>query len=704
MTVFLVGAGPGDPGLITVRGAELLARADVVVFDRLASPAAARPRAGRRRAHRRRARRPGASRWTRTASTPCSSTVARAASTVVRLKGGDPFVFGRGGEEAEALRDAGIDFEVVPGITSAISAPAYAGIPVTHRGLSTHVTVVTGHEDPAKGRTDVDWEALARAGGTLVILMGAGRIARHRPAPARRRPRRRHSGRGGPQRHPTRPATVRTTLGALAASEVDDRSAVGDRRRRGRGARPRAGSSDRPLFGRRDRGDTRARAGERAARPGSRRSAPRWSSCPSIAITPLEFDGPRPRRVRVARVHVRERRRPLLRRGPRRARASTRARARRPARSPRSDRAPRPRSLTRRARRPGPRALRRRVAARRVPAPGARRASGCCSPGPSRPATSCPRVSRAAGYVVDVLAVYRTEVARPEPDGARAGASRRRRRGHLHVVVDGHELLRPRRAGSPNPRPPVVSIGPVTSATAAARGLAVTAEADPHTIDALVDALLSHARPPDRSVPSTGRSGPKRRYPTLRRSGRTHRGESRSSRAADGGAGSLVSCRSPSPARVACAAPRRCAASSRRRRVRVDDLVAPLFVKEGIAEPEPVASMPGVVQHTLESLRKEVRALADLGVPAVILFGDPGVEGRRRLRRRRPRRHRAGGAADPARRGRRRSRAHGRRLPRRVHRPRPLRRAHRRRARSTTTRRSSATRASRSRRPTPAPT
>ena len=94
----------------------------------------------------------------------------------MRLKGGDPFVFGRGGEEAEALAAAGVPFEVVPGITSAIGAPAYAGIPVTHRGLSTHFTVVTGNEDPTKDRTDVDWDALARTGGTLVILMGAARV------------------------------------------------------------------------------------------------------------------------------------------------------------------------------------------------------------------------------------------------------------------------------------------------------------------------------------------------------------------------------------------------------------------------------------------------------------------------------------------------------------------------------------------------
>src|SRR5262249_20844023 len=101
---------------------------------------------------------------------------AQAGATVVRLKGGDPFVFGRGGEEAEALAAAGIPFEVVPGITSAIGAPAYAGIPVTHRGVSTHFTVVTGPGAPTKPSTDVDWAALARTGGTLVILMGAGNV------------------------------------------------------------------------------------------------------------------------------------------------------------------------------------------------------------------------------------------------------------------------------------------------------------------------------------------------------------------------------------------------------------------------------------------------------------------------------------------------------------------------------------------------
>ncbi len=175
MTVYLVGAGPGDPGLLTVRGAELLRRADVVVFDRLASPsllALAPPGAELITA----GKAPGQVDLTQEQINDVLVERGRVAGCVVRLKGGDPFVFGRGGEEAEALAAAGIPFEVVPGITSAIGAAAYAGIPVTHRGVSTHFTVVTGHEDPTKASTDVDWEALARAGGTLVILMGAGRL------------------------------------------------------------------------------------------------------------------------------------------------------------------------------------------------------------------------------------------------------------------------------------------------------------------------------------------------------------------------------------------------------------------------------------------------------------------------------------------------------------------------------------------------
>jgi uroporphyrin-III C-methyltransferase len=174
VTVYLVGAGPGDPGLLTVKGAEVLGRADVVVYDRLsvatlldlAPPSAERISVGKT---------PGHPSVPQTTINALLVERGRNGATVVRLKGGDPFVFARGGEEAEALRAAGVPFEVVPGITSAIGVPAYAGIPVTMRQSATAFTVVTGHEDP-DGPTAVDWEAIAGVGGTIVILMGAARI------------------------------------------------------------------------------------------------------------------------------------------------------------------------------------------------------------------------------------------------------------------------------------------------------------------------------------------------------------------------------------------------------------------------------------------------------------------------------------------------------------------------------------------------
>ena len=174
MTVYLVGAGPGDPGLLTVRGAELLARADVVVYDRLsvASLLDLAP-AGAERIPVGKAPGRGPSQEEINALLVAKG---RTSDTVVRLKGGDPFVFARGGEEAAALAAAGITFEVVPGITSALAAPAYAGIPVTLRYSSTSFTVVTGHEDPASGEGTVDWEAIARVGGTILVLMGVERI------------------------------------------------------------------------------------------------------------------------------------------------------------------------------------------------------------------------------------------------------------------------------------------------------------------------------------------------------------------------------------------------------------------------------------------------------------------------------------------------------------------------------------------------
>ena len=179
MTVYLVGAGPGDPGLLTRRGAEVLALADVVLFDRLVAPALLdlAPAAARRVDV---GKRPG-EQGHQDDVTALVLEHARRGRTVVRLKGGDPFVFGRGGEEAEALLAEGIAFEVVPGVTSAFAAPAAAGTPVTHRGLSSSVTVVTGHVGPPDAPGAVDWESLARVGGTIVVLMGMaarGEIAR----------------------------------------------------------------------------------------------------------------------------------------------------------------------------------------------------------------------------------------------------------------------------------------------------------------------------------------------------------------------------------------------------------------------------------------------------------------------------------------------------------------------------------------------
>ena len=168
VTVHLVGAGPGDPDLLTVRAARLLAAADVVVHDALVgdgvlalvNPAAELIDVGKR---------PGRGVPQELIST-LLVTLAEDDRTVVRLKGGDPFVFGRGGEEAQALLDAGVPFEVVPGVTSAFAAPAAAGVPVTHRGVSAAVTVVTGHR--RSGEPDVDWRSLAGVGGTIVVLMG----------------------------------------------------------------------------------------------------------------------------------------------------------------------------------------------------------------------------------------------------------------------------------------------------------------------------------------------------------------------------------------------------------------------------------------------------------------------------------------------------------------------------------------------------
>src|SRR4051795_110309 len=171
--VYLVGAGPGDPGLLTVRALELLREADVVVHDRLVPPEALEVVTGELVYV---GKEGGGEQVPQEETHRLLLDHARAGRRVVRLKGGDPFVFGRGGEEAEVLRDAGVEYEVVPGVTAGVAAPAYAGVPVTQRGMASAVAFVTGHEDPDKPETAIDWEALARFPGTLVFYMGVKQL------------------------------------------------------------------------------------------------------------------------------------------------------------------------------------------------------------------------------------------------------------------------------------------------------------------------------------------------------------------------------------------------------------------------------------------------------------------------------------------------------------------------------------------------
>ena len=175
MTVYLVGAGPGDPGLLTARALELIAAAEVIVYDRLIPEqalAGARPDATLIYA----GKEGGGASMPQEEIERLLLEHGAGGRLVVRLKGGDPFVFGRGGEEAEALLAAGIEFEVVPGVTAGVAAPAYAGIAVTHRELASAVAFVTGHEDPEKPESALDWQALASFPGTLVVYMGVRRL------------------------------------------------------------------------------------------------------------------------------------------------------------------------------------------------------------------------------------------------------------------------------------------------------------------------------------------------------------------------------------------------------------------------------------------------------------------------------------------------------------------------------------------------
>ena len=176
--VYLVGSGPGDPELLTMKARRLIDTADVVIYDQLPGKAildsipqnTEKIDAGKFAGDHR------LSQWE---TNELIVEKAKEGKMIVRLKGGDPYMFGRGGEEAEVLVEAGVEFEVVPGITSAIAAPAYAGIPVTHRDHASMVTFITGHEDPTKDETALDWETLAKFDGTIVIFMGVKMLGRN---------------------------------------------------------------------------------------------------------------------------------------------------------------------------------------------------------------------------------------------------------------------------------------------------------------------------------------------------------------------------------------------------------------------------------------------------------------------------------------------------------------------------------------------
>jgi uroporphyrinogen III methyltransferase/synthase len=480
VTVYLVGAGPGDPGLLTRRGEAVLRAADVVVYDRLAPRALlelARPGAelidvGKA---------PGHAPMSQTDNNDVLVDRGAAGREVVRLKGGDPFVFGRGGEEAEACIAAGVPFEVVPGITSAIAAAAYAGIPVTHRRVSTSFTVVTGHEDPTKGGSDTDWDALAKTGGTLVILMGAGRVAEIAEALIA-------GGRadGTPVaavRYGTRPdqRTVRATLATIADIGVEPPSAiiVG-----AVAALDFAWFEKRPLFG---RTVVVTRAREQASELTTRleQLGATVLELPAIRIVPLTFAWPDLTRFAWVVFTSANGVDAFFDSGL--APAGLDARALAPVR------------LAVIGPGTGAALARRGLRADLVPERFVAESLLDAFPeGSGRVLLARAEVARDVlpdglarkGYDVEVLPVYGTEPAPARADdlaGIRAGSVDAITFTSSSTVDNFCDALG---GPIPGPQPTVVSIGPITSETARARGLRVDVEADPHTIDGLVEALV----------------------------------------------------------------------------------------------------------------------------------------------------------------------------------------------------------------------
>lgn len=476
----LVGAGPGDPGLLTLRGAEVLGRADVVVHDRLSqsslldlAPAGAE--------------RISVGKTPRGPSTPQEEINAllvergRRGLTVVRLKGGDPFVFGRGGEEAAALMAAGVSFEVVPGISSAIAVPAYAGVPVTHRGMSTSFTVVTGHDAPWAS-SETDWEAVAQVGGTIVVLMGvasraliaerlqAGGLAPDTPVAATR------WGTRAEQR------TVRTTLGELAAAEISSPSVLVIGAVAGLDL---AWFERRPLFGRRIV-VTRSREQASSLAAALTDLGAEVAEVPTIAIAD-PVDGGAALAAAAGRLHTYDWVALTSVNAVERLHAHLRdARAFGPARV----------AVVGTATAEALAAVNivadlvpeRFVAESLVdafpdaPAPGGRvllpQSAG------ARPVLV--EGLRAKGWIVDVVEAYRTVPGTPSAAALAAASAADAITFTSSSTVTGFLAV----AGIEALPPVVVSIGPVTSATAREHGLAVDVEAEPSTVAGLVDAVV----------------------------------------------------------------------------------------------------------------------------------------------------------------------------------------------------------------------
>lgn len=471
MTVFLVGAGPGDPGLMTVRSRELIASADVILYDRLIPPGAldgARDDAelvyvGKIG---------GGAQIPQEEIDRLLIQYGTGPRTVVRLKGGDPFVFGRGGEEAQVLRAAGIPFEIVPGITAGISAPAYAGIPVTHREHASGVAFVTGHEDGP-----LDWEALARFPGTLVFYMGVKalpRIAERLVA-------------GG--RSAEEPVAIiergtlpgQKTVVSTLSSMVED--AAGIRAPAITLVGPVAGLREeiawleaRPLFGR-TVAVTRARAQASALAARLRELGATTVEAPAIKTQGLDVTLPAPRDYDLLCVtsptgadmlftHLRDARElagvTVAAIGPGTARALR-------ARGVEADIVPE------RAVAEGLVEALEGLAFERVLIVRAREGRDVL-----------PEALRARGCDVDVVALYET-VAEPLSDEAREAAAA----ADYLLFTSGSSVRFFAEAGGSLSGPKLISIGPATSAVLAELGATPDLEADPHTPDGLIAALVA---------------------------------------------------------------------------------------------------------------------------------------------------------------------------------------------------------------------